>query len=191
MKLKSTENQSVFYETRLEIDIRVNRDKNIIRRSVYNTFALLGDVGGFYGLCVTIAATLLSMINFQKPENLLAKNLFSIHEENKVSDLQPGKQYAFKEYLQSCLPKFCLKSKCLRPNKHDKLFEKARNHLNQELDLVGLIHQLRFFHSAINEIIPSEKVKALKDKTKKFYANSDNYQGGHVKNSPKKLSPTN
>ena len=64
MKLKEFYNLSQYYETRLEIDIRVNRDKTIIRRSVYNIFALLGDIGGFYGLFVSIATTLLGVINF-------------------------------------------------------------------------------------------------------------------------------
>ena len=64
MKLKSAENFSQFYLTRLEIDIRVNLDKTMIRRSVYNTFALLGDVGGFYGLFISIATALISVLNF-------------------------------------------------------------------------------------------------------------------------------
>ena len=64
MKLKKGENLSHFYTSRLEIDIRVNQDKSVIRRSVYNTFALLGDVGGFYGLVLSIVTALLSVLNF-------------------------------------------------------------------------------------------------------------------------------
>ena len=64
MQLVNVENASNYYETRLEIDIRVNKDRNIIRRSVYNTFSLLGDVGGFFGLCTSIASALLGIINF-------------------------------------------------------------------------------------------------------------------------------
>lgn len=64
MKLKEFYNLSKFYYTRVEIDIRVNRDKTIISRSVYNIFALLGDIGGFYRLFVSIATTLLGVINY-------------------------------------------------------------------------------------------------------------------------------
>ena len=32
------------------------------------------------------------------------------------------KQYFLKEYLQSILPKFCLRLKCLKRNKMDKYF---------------------------------------------------------------------
>ena len=64
MKLKSAANLSQYYLTRLEIDIRVNLDKTVIRRSVYNIFALLGDIGGFYGLFISIVTALLSVLNF-------------------------------------------------------------------------------------------------------------------------------
>ena len=64
MKLKSAANLSQYYLTRLEIDIRVNLDKTVIRRSVYNIFALLGDIGGFYGLFISIITALLSVLNF-------------------------------------------------------------------------------------------------------------------------------
>ena len=64
MKLKSADNLSSFYRTRLEMDIRVNKDRTKIQRVVYNTFALLGDIGGFYGLFVSIATALLGIINF-------------------------------------------------------------------------------------------------------------------------------
>ena len=64
MKLRSADNLSNWYETRLEVDLHVNKDRTKIQRAVYNTFALLGDVGGFYGLFVSIATTLLGIINF-------------------------------------------------------------------------------------------------------------------------------
>ena len=56
----------------------------------------------------------------------------------------------------------------MRLNKRDKVFEKARMHLQQELDLVSLIQQLRFFQAAATEIIPSDRVRALKEETMKL-----------------------
>ena len=64
MKLKSSEPVGTYYETRLEIDIRVNVDRIIIERSVYNFFAFFSDIGGFHGLLASFASTLLSIINF-------------------------------------------------------------------------------------------------------------------------------
>ena len=50
----------------------MNRDVNKVERDVYNTFMLLGDVGGVYGIIMSITATILSLIHFQKKENILA-----------------------------------------------------------------------------------------------------------------------
>ena len=44
----------------------MNKDVVSADREVYNFFMLLGDVGGFYGLFVSVAATILSVINYQK-----------------------------------------------------------------------------------------------------------------------------
>ena len=44
-------------------------DAQKVERSVYNFFALLGDVGGFFGLIVGVFASIDSVFNFQKAEN--------------------------------------------------------------------------------------------------------------------------
>ena len=60
----------------------MDKDVDSVERSVYNLFMLLGDVGGLYGIFVSIAATLLGILNYQKFDNLLAADLF--REENHV-----------------------------------------------------------------------------------------------------------
>ena len=50
----------------------MDTDITTVHRAVYNTFNLLGDVGGFYGLLFSLASALLGVINFQKSENILA-----------------------------------------------------------------------------------------------------------------------
>ena len=54
----------------------MNLDLIKVRRSVFNTFALLGDIGGFYGLFVSIFASLHSFINYNNSENELIKKLY-------------------------------------------------------------------------------------------------------------------
>ena len=56
----------------------------------------------------------------------------------------------------------------MRPNHRDKLFKRARKLLQKELDLVGIIQKLRFYDAVIAAMIPSEKIKVLKDKTRKL-----------------------
>ena len=42
----------------------MSKDLLQIERSVYNTFMLLGDIGGLNGLFVTCASVLLGIINY-------------------------------------------------------------------------------------------------------------------------------
>ena len=68
--------QNLRYRSRCQIIIDMDIDTDTVFRAVYNTFNLLGDIGGFYGLLFSLASALLSVLNFQKSENLLAQNLF-------------------------------------------------------------------------------------------------------------------
>ena len=54
----------------------MDKDVYAVERSVYNFLMLLGDVGGLYGIFVSIAATLLGILNYQKFDNLLVADLF-------------------------------------------------------------------------------------------------------------------
>ena len=42
----------------------MNRDVEVIDRSVFNLFQFLGDIGGFYGIIFGLSATLNSYLNF-------------------------------------------------------------------------------------------------------------------------------
>ena len=48
----------------MEFNWYYDRDVMNIDRSVYNTFMLLGDVGGLFGLMVSVATFVLSILNF-------------------------------------------------------------------------------------------------------------------------------
>ena len=94
----------------------MDKDVDSVERSVYNFFMLLGDVGGLYGIFVSIAATLLGILNYQKFDNLLVADLFRVKNHVKPDEhgLNSKSQYALKEYLQSCLPKCCKACGCLK-----------------------------------------------------------------------------
>ena len=54
----------------------MNRDVITVKRQVYNSVMLLGDVGGLFGLFVSVASTIIGIANYQKSDNLLASDLF-------------------------------------------------------------------------------------------------------------------
>ena len=64
----------------MEFNWYYDRDVMNIDRSVYNTFMLLGDVGGLFGLMVSVATFLLSILNFQKADNILVSDLYQTEE---------------------------------------------------------------------------------------------------------------
>ena len=72
----------------------MNKDVVKVERAVYNSFTLLGDVGGLYGILVPLLSTILGYFNFQKIENALAERLFP-----KEPELKAIRQFFVKEYF--------------------------------------------------------------------------------------------
>ena len=121
------------YRIKLWIGFELNSDVTLIQRNVYNSFMLLGDVGGLQGILLSIGAIIVSIFTYNTPENFLAKNLYAPQasvDDNDIpacqitreNELDPSDQSALKSYLWESLPTFCLKSvclRCLRPNKRD------------------------------------------------------------------------
>ena len=52
-------------------------DAQKITRNVYNFFTLLGDVGGLFGLLISVASSLSGVLSFQKAENFLSDHMYS------------------------------------------------------------------------------------------------------------------
>jgi len=62
--------------TRLDLYFFMNRDVITVKRQVYDSIMLLGDVGGLFGLFVSVASTIIGIANYQKSDNLLVSDLF-------------------------------------------------------------------------------------------------------------------
>ena len=65
--------------------------------------------------------------------------------------------------MQAILPACCLNVLyCLKFSKKDRLFAKARDCLQDELEIVSLLRKLRFVKAAISTLISPQKVNQLK-----------------------------
>ena len=60
----------------------VASDANLVQRSAYTFWTVLGDVGGLNGIIFSLAAAIVSVFAYNKDENYLASELFS-HSRDK------------------------------------------------------------------------------------------------------------
>ena len=119
--------------SRVEIVLGLDDEVTLIERNVYNTFMLLGDVGGFSGLLYASGAVLIRIFNFANAENFVVQSLYARElddDGNKASEgltreLDPGKQLALKEWMQALLPSKCL-CLCFKKRRRDHDFQIAR-----------------------------------------------------------------
>lgn len=49
----------------------MGQDVVVVNRTVYNTFMLLGDVGGLSGLLYAVGASIVSLLTYNNAENTL------------------------------------------------------------------------------------------------------------------------
>ena len=133
--------------TRLELIYEMKLDATKLTRSVYTFWTVISEVGGLFGILISLSSSTLSVLDHQKSENYLVNQLYYEIDLNVPDANQPktrtcsnsGSQSAIKEYFQGCLPNCCLKLRCLRRSKKDVYFSRARELLSKETDIVALI----------------------------------------------------
>ena len=113
----------------------LNKSVTKIERTVYSIFMLFGDIGGLYGLLVSLSSVIVGLVSFLSLENQLVGQLY-LYDNGEP--LKPKEQGSFKELCQSIIPLGYLKGCCSR-SRRDIDFERARDRLNQELELVTLL----------------------------------------------------
>ena len=74
------------YNSRLTLEFSMDMNKTILVRSVYNSFMLLGDVGGFLGFLGYITYLIVSIFTFQNSTNHLTKKLYVGSNGEKLDD---------------------------------------------------------------------------------------------------------
>ena len=104
--------------------------------------------------------------------------LYSSNKTQKPNDsyLDYTKRYACLEYLQATLPNCCLVLCRLRPKGRAEKFKKARDKLADEMDLVSLLQNVRFFNAAMKQLLTPEKFEQLKTQTMKLSIDTAKYE---------------
>ena len=65
-----------YYNDRMELRFHIASEVTFVQRQVYNSFMLIGDVGGFSGFLVGLGSFIVSFLNFQNAENYVAQSLY-------------------------------------------------------------------------------------------------------------------
>lgn len=72
----SQESRLAYPNERLAFTFVVDNDVIQIEREVYNSFMLLGDVGGLHGFLTSLSAILVNIFTYKNAENWLVQSLF-------------------------------------------------------------------------------------------------------------------
>ena len=83
----ATSTQTYEFRTLLMLDYHMNLDLISHSRSVFTFVGVLGEVGGLYGLLISVASTCLSYATFQRAENYLVSQLY--HSKTEDANLNP------------------------------------------------------------------------------------------------------
>ena len=125
-------------------------DLNEESRNVYTFLDVLGNVGGLAAVLASVASAINDALNHQRTENYLVKELYKPTLQKQFKERTVSS--SFKGYLRECLPS-CLSIGCLRPTNKDKYYEKGRETLARELDIVELLRNVRFYKLALKELL--------------------------------------
>lgn len=161
---EKTSTRTEYFATRFQINYEMSLNSVLTTRSVYNLFTLLGDVGGLFGLLLSVAAWFSGILTFQKAENFLVKHMYAPGPDFNDGDEAGSEkgwsrgQSSMKEYLQASLPGFCLRG-CLKETKRDKFYGKAREELVQELSLVEMLRSLRLINQVCKRELDCAQMK--------------------------------
>jgi len=111
-------------QQKMAIAIEMNKDVTVVTRKVYSSFMFFGELGGLHSLLISVTVIILSRLNDHNLQNSLVTDLYMSDD-----DILKNNQLSIRLCLQQCLPKFCKKLICLRRNKKDFFFAKARERL--------------------------------------------------------------
>ena len=129
-----------------EFDLTLYR----IDRDVYSYLDLIGDLGGLAEGIFLLLQIMLSLFTFYNFEHFLIGYLYGKYDcqTGSLVPLKPHKTKLCRQKCYSLLPNVCQSKKicCLgvcRLSREERLFSKARQRFNDEIDLVELLKNIR------------------------------------------------
>lgn len=141
---------------------------------------LIGDVGGLNEGLGIILGLVLGFLNFQKFQHFLIEHLFKKQDDERIrpqgtdpdpdNKRQPEKKLAHLKVKETSIWRQKINSifaKC-RLNREERLFAKARDKFDKEIDIATVLRRLRRFKAFEKEYIRKFKMNINKLKLAEF-----------------------
>jgi len=136
----------------------MNLDQKKIERSTYTLFDAFAAIGGFSGLVTSVFSTLVVYLATTDVQSDLRESLF--RETENEEDPKQSRCQRIKAFFLGILHGMC--QCCSRKTREAKAFkEKQEDHLNAEINLLSIVMKLRFFDSAVKQLLPSPTLVEL------------------------------
>ena len=177
----------------------MNLNLELIQRNGYTVLDLLSDVGGILEISSIVITYFLAFWNYNYFENYLVTRLYKLEKEgldeeakknlnyfNRSTFIQPRRCYNPKEWIRDKLPRF-LVCKCLRPDRLERGFEKARAKLLNDINIIEILKSRRYYKRALKMMLPKQKRMLLYENSRYLSINPDKEE---QRKSDKKLNDT-
>jgi hypothetical protein len=156
------------YVALFDCTIELNRSLVVIQRSGYTVLDLLSDIGGVQSIMVSTFAILVGILNYQHFDTTLASQLFKLRKPNSNNSIsaaeffKPTKCGNVKELCQDTFG-------CCRKNPRARMLDKARQTLEQEVNIVDMVRSMRYFKMSLRHLISQKKRDELEENSRYIY----------------------
>ena len=136
-----------------------------VERRVSTLTDLMSDVGGVFGLLVMFGRVFSRLWNFNSFNNFLVSRLYKIMKPKEK--LKENTSYFNRSefFTKSNLPQ-CLTFLCRYRTRKEIAMRKAREKLNEELNIVQNIKSWRYMERALQKLLTRNKRLKMKEKAR-------------------------
>ncbi len=135
---------------------------------------LFSDIGGFHGMLILSLAMISNIWNHNNFANFLVSRLFKISRPKNEADseeiyfkktefIDTGNFPYFLECFRSLIPR---SEKCCKLNRREIAMKKARQKLEQEINIIEIVKSWRYFSRAIHHLLPEKKREHFKERSR-------------------------
>ena len=123
-----------------------------VERTVSTLTDLMSDVGGFFGLLVMFGRVFSRLWNFNSFNNFLVSRLYKVmkpkEQIGEVTSYFDRSEFFSKNNLPQCLTFFC---RCR--SRKEIAMRKAREKLNEELNVIQILKSWRYMEKALAKLL--------------------------------------